>query len=68
MVPRSAATLAVELTDAGARREHDLPEAGPVTTIRGPAADVLLAVWGRAPLQALHADGDPSVLENWPRI
>lgn len=68
MVPRTAATLAVELTDRGTRRTHDLPEAGPVTTIRGTAEDVLLAVWGRRPLLPLHTDGDPTILRNWPTI
>ncbi|MBN9110961.1 MAG: maleylpyruvate isomerase family mycothiol-dependent enzyme [Pseudonocardia sp.] len=68
MVPSTAATLAVELTDRGARRSVDLPEAGPVTTIRGTAEDVLLAVWGRRPLLSLHTGGDPTLLQHWPTI
>ncbi|ODU02912.1 MAG: hypothetical protein ABS81_16050 [Pseudonocardia sp. SCN 72-86] len=68
MVARTAATLAVELTDRGTRRSVDLPESGPVTTIRGSAEDVLLAVWGRRPLLPLYIDGDPTLLDNWPTI
>lgn len=39
-------------------------EAG--ATLRGPAADVYLALWNRLSLGALDAFGDPEILQLWP--
>jgi uncharacterized protein (TIGR03083 family) len=68
MVPPTQATLALELTDTGERIEYHLPEPGPVTTMRGPASDLLLALWRRRDPLAHHAGGDRGVLEAWPKI
>ncbi|MEN3265081.1 MAG: C-terminal domain [Pseudonocardia sp.] len=68
MVPPTPATLALELTDTGERIEYHLPEPGPVTTMRGPASDLLLALWRRRDPLAYHAGGDRGVLEAWPKI
>ena len=68
LVPPAARTLALEITDLDRRLEYPLPDPGPVTTIRGTASDLLLALWRRHDPLSLHVDGDPAVLEAWPSI
>ncbi len=65
--PPAAATLVLELTDAGDQR-HDLPDPGPETVVRGTVSDVALGLWHRRDLLAMHVSGDRGVLEGWPRI
>jgi uncharacterized protein (TIGR03083 family) len=52
----------LDLTPAGARLD---PAAGgaAVSTVRGSASDVLLALFGRRPLDTLRIDGDRGVVE-----
>jgi uncharacterized protein (TIGR03083 family) len=64
----AAATLVLEATDTGTRREQHLPDPGPVTTIRGTASDLLLALWRRRDPLAHHVDGPRRMLERWPSI
>jgi uncharacterized protein (TIGR03083 family) len=68
LVPPVARTLALKITDLDRRLEFPLPDPGPVTTIRGTASDLLLALWRRHDPLSLHVDGDPAVLEAWPSI
>jgi hypothetical protein len=68
VVPPAQATLVLEITDCGTRREEHLPEAGPVTTLRGTASDLFLALWRRHDPLAHHVDGPRAVLERWPSI
>jgi uncharacterized protein (TIGR03083 family) len=68
LVPPAARTLALEITDLDRRLEYPLPDPGPVTTIRGTASDLLLALWRRHDPLSLHVDGDPAVLKAWPSI
>lgn len=68
LVPAAARTLALEITDLDRRLEYSLPDPGPVTTIRGTASDLLLALWRRRDPLSLHVDGDPAVLAAWPSI
>lgn len=68
LVPPTQATLVLELTDLDEELCHDLPRPGPVTTIRGTASDLDLAVWRRRDPLSFHVSGDPAVLETWPRI
>lgn len=68
MVPPTATTLVLEITDTGDRIEHHLPDPGPVTTVRGTASDLLLGLWRRRDPLTLHAGGDPAILEAWPTI
>lgn len=68
MVPASPATLVLETIDTGTRREEHLPDPGPVTTIRGTASDLLLALWHRRDLLAHHVEGPRQLLERWPSI
>ena len=68
LVPPAARRLALEITDVDRRLEFPLPDPGPVTTIRGTASDLLLALWRRRDPLSLHVDGDPAVLEAWPSI
>jgi uncharacterized protein (TIGR03083 family) len=52
----------LDLTPSGARL--DPPTSGsPVATIHGAASDILLALYGRVPLDTLRADGDGAVVE-----
>ena len=67
-VPPARATLVLETTDTGMRREEHLPEPGPVTTLRGTASDLVLALWRRRDPLAHHVDGPRAVLEHWPSI
>ena len=67
-VPPAQATLVLEATDTGTRREQHLPDPGPVTTVRGTASDLLPAVWRRRDPLAHHVDGPRGVLEQWPSI
>nr|WP_308259051.1 hypothetical protein [Pseudonocardia sp. H11422] len=39
-----------------------------MTTMRGTASDLLLALWRRRDPLAHHAGGDRRVLEAWPKI
>ena len=66
--PPSEATLALEITDRGSDIRRDLPHPGPVTTLRGTAAELLLAVWHRRDLAGHFVSGDRAMIENWPRI
>jgi uncharacterized protein (TIGR03083 family) len=52
----------LDLTADGAKLD---PAAGgePVATVRGPASDILLALYGRIPLDRLRLDGDATVVE-----
>jgi uncharacterized protein (TIGR03083 family) len=68
MAPPTPTTLAVEITDTGERLTRDLPDPGPVTTMRGTASDLVLAMWRRRDPVSLHAGGDRAVLEQWPSI
>lgn len=68
MVPRAEVTLALELTDTGDRLTWSLPAPGPETVVRGPASDLLLALWHRRSLLDHHVSGDRTILEQWPRI
>jgi len=68
MVPPRPATLVIEPTDVDERFERDLGDPGPVTTIRGTASDLLLALWRRRDPLSVHAGGDPTPLEHWPSI
>ena len=68
LVPPAQATLVLEATDTGTRREQHLPDPGPVTTVRGTASDLLLALWRRRDPLAHHVDGPRAVLERWPSI
>ncbi|GAB2589150.1 hypothetical protein Aab01nite_41990 [Paractinoplanes abujensis] len=54
-------TSVADLTPAGV--QLDPAAAGdPVTTVRGPASDLVLALYGRVPFDDLHVDGDREVL------
>jgi uncharacterized protein (TIGR03083 family) len=66
MVPPAGATLVLEITDRDTRREEHLPDAGPVTTLRGTASELFLALWRRNDLLAHHVDGPREILEQWP--
>jgi len=68
MLPPRPATLVIEPTDVDERFERDLGDPGPVTTIRGTASDLLLALWRRRDPLSVHAGGDPTPLEHWPSI
>jgi uncharacterized protein (TIGR03083 family) len=68
MVQPAHATLLLEVTDCGIRREEHLPDAGPVTTLRGAASELFLALWKRHDLLAHHVDGPREILEQWPSI
>jgi uncharacterized protein (TIGR03083 family) len=68
MVPPAHATLVLEITDCGTRREEHLPDTGPVTTLRGTASELFLALWRRTDLLAHHVDGPRALLESWPSI
>ena len=68
MVPPRPATLVIEPTDVDARFERDLGDPGPVTTIRGTASDLPLALWRRRDPLNVHAGGDTTPLEHWPSI
>jgi len=68
VVPPRQATLVLEITDCGTRREEHLPDPGPVTTLRGSASDLFLALWRRRDPLAHHVDGPRAVLERWPSI
>lgn len=68
VVPPAQATLVLEITDGGTRREEHLPDPGPVTTLRGTASDLFLALWRRHDPLAHHVDGPRAVLERWPSI
>ena len=68
MVPPAQATLVLEITDTGTRREEHLPDPGPVTTMRGTASDLMLALWRRRDPLAFHVDGPREMLERWPAI
>jgi uncharacterized protein (TIGR03083 family) len=68
MVPPAEATLVIEATDTGTRRVQHLPDPGPVTTLRGTASDLLLALWRRRDPLAHHAGGPRGPLEHWPSI
>jgi uncharacterized protein (TIGR03083 family) len=68
LVPPATRTLALEITDLDRRLAYPLPDPGPVTTIRGTASDLLLALWRRHDPLSLHVDGDPAVLQAWPSI
>jgi uncharacterized protein (TIGR03083 family) len=52
----------LDLTPSGARLDP-APSGDPVATVRGPASDILLALYGRIPLAALRIDGAPEVVE-----
>jgi uncharacterized protein (TIGR03083 family) len=67
-VPPTWATLVLEATDTGTRWVRHLPDPGPVTTVRGTASDLLLAVWRRRDPLHHHVDGPHAVLEQWPSI
>jgi uncharacterized protein (TIGR03083 family) len=67
-VPPAQTTLVLEATDTGARWVQHLPDPGPVTTVRGTASDLLLAVWRRRDPLAHDVDGPRAVLEQWPSI
>lgn len=66
--PEIEATLVVELTDRGASVQRDLPHPGPVTRLRGTAAEMLLAMWHRRDLMVHFVEGDRAIVEGWPRI
>jgi uncharacterized protein (TIGR03083 family) len=68
MVPPAEATLVLEITDTGTHREEHLPHPGPVTTLRGPASDLMLALWRRRDPLAFHVSGPREMLEQWPSI
>ena len=68
VVPPARATLVLEITDCGTRREEHLPDPGPVTTLRGTASDLFLALWRRRDPLAQHVDGPRELLERWPSI
>ena len=38
------------------------------TAVRGPAAGILLLLWGRPTIQELEVFGDPTLLELWARV
>lgn len=67
-LPPARCTLVLEITDVDLRREQHLPDPGPVTTIRGSASDLMLALWRRHDLLRFHVGGDPAVLAAWPAI
>jgi uncharacterized protein (TIGR03083 family) len=67
-VPPAQATLVLEITDTGTRREEHLPDPGPVTTMRGTASDLMLALWRRRDPLAFHVGGPREMLERWPAI
>jgi uncharacterized protein (TIGR03083 family) len=68
LAPPAHATLVLEATDTGVRREQHLPGPGPVTTLRGTTSDLLLALWRRRDPLAHHVDGPRGPLEQWPSI
>ncbi|TCK26554.1 maleylpyruvate isomerase N-terminal domain-containing protein [Pseudonocardia endophytica] len=65
--PATKVTLELEMTDAGTVR-RDLPDPGPVTTLRGTASDLLLGLWHRRDPLGLVVAGDPAPIEKWPHI
>ena len=68
MVPPTPTTLAVEITGTGERLTRDLPDPGPLTTMRGTASEILLGLWRRRDPVSLHTGGDRTLLEQWPTI
>jgi uncharacterized protein (TIGR03083 family) len=68
LVAPARATLVLEITDTGTRREEHLPDPGPATTLRGRASDLMLALWRRRDPLAFHVDGPRGMLERWPSI
>jgi uncharacterized protein (TIGR03083 family) len=52
----------LDLTPAGASVDP-APSGEPVATVRGSASDILLALFGRVPLERLTIDGDATVVE-----
>jgi uncharacterized protein (TIGR03083 family) len=50
----------VDLTPAGAKLDP-APSGDPVTTVHGPASDMVLALFGRLPLERLRIEGDAGV-------
>jgi uncharacterized protein (TIGR03083 family) len=66
-IPPVAHGIAVELEEAPGTRyvvagDGTDASVGTVATIRGPAAYVLLALWGRRGIEHLKVDGDPDVV------
>ncbi len=59
----------VDLTEAGAAVASGVTGPAPDATLRGPACDLLLALYGRRPLDAVGVAGDRAVVERllaWP--
>ena len=54
--PSDQRTIALEITDLHRRLSYDAPNPGPVTTIRGTASELLLALWRRQ--VRFQVDGD----------
>lgn len=70
-------TLGVHTTDTGAHWHltvSDEPVAAERSdkaadaTLRGPAAEVYLALWNRLPLNKVDAGGDVEPLASWPEL
>jgi uncharacterized protein (TIGR03083 family) len=66
--PPTEATLALEVTDLAHTITQDLPHPGPVTTLRGTASELLLALWHRHDPLRLFVDGDRALVAAWPHI
>ena len=37
-------------------------------TVRGTASDLLLWLWGRAPLDRMEVSGDAAIVDRWPEV
>ncbi|MBW0103267.1 maleylpyruvate isomerase family mycothiol-dependent enzyme [Pseudonocardia sp. KRD291] len=68
LVPESEATLELTATGPVHTVRRDLPHPGPVTTLRGTASDLLLALWHRREPLELFVSGDRALIETWPHI
>lgn len=66
--PPAAATIALEVTDLDRTLRWDLPDPGPVTTLRGTASDLLLALWHRRDPLDHFAGGDRGRIAAWPHV
>jgi uncharacterized protein (TIGR03083 family) len=65
---RHAATLRFDLTDPALVIERHIRAPGPVTTLRGTASDLLLALWHRRDPSTFVVDGDRALIAAWPHI
>jgi uncharacterized protein (TIGR03083 family) len=67
-VADEGASWLLDLSELGVEVNPPRPDGTPDATVRGPASDILLALYGRIPLSRLRIDGDAALvdrLRNW---